>query len=180
MDTSIVDGISEEILTQAFIAYPIPLSQSISNIHYSQLSNSRIPTSFKEAVQDNNWCEAIDREYNALRSRHTWSYVTRTPDLNVIPYTWVFRLKPLDNSGCSFLHKARCCIRGDFQNPGIDFDPSNIYAPVASHEAIRTLLAIAAANGLIVEGGDVSNAYLYGDIDVPIFMEQPTDSTGIQ
>lgn len=51
---------------------------------------------------------------------------------------------------------------------------------MASHEAIRLLLAFAAGEGHIIEGADIGNAYLYGDIDVPIIIEQPTDSYGIE
>lgn len=32
---------------------------------------------------------------------------------------------------------------------------------------------------LIIEVVDVSNAYLYGDIDFPVYMEQATDSPGV-
>ena len=38
------------------------------------------------------------------------------------------------------------------------------------------LIAFAANNNLILEGGDVANAYLYGSIDTPVFMEHPTCS----
>lgn len=31
-----------------------------------------------------------------------------------------------------------------------------------------------------MEGADISNAYLYGKLDIPIFMMQPTDSSGNQ
>lgn len=41
------------------------------------------------------------------------------------------------------------------QEPGVYFNP----------EAVRTLLAIAAEHGLLVEGIDVSHAYLHGQID---------------
>lgn len=69
---------------------------------------------------------------------------------------------------------------GDLQFPGLDFDPNSVYAPVASHESIRVLLSIAAANGLIVKvTGDVCNAYVYGDIDTDIYIEQPIHSTAI-
>ena len=59
-----------------------------------------------------------------------------------------------------------------------DFDPEELYAPVAAHESIRMLIALAALLDLILEGGDISNAYLNGWLDVPIIMEQPTDSSG--
>ena len=40
------------------------------------------------------------------------------------------------------------------------------------------IIAFAANNNLILEEGDVANAYLYGKIDFTIFVEQPTDSSG--
>ena len=36
---------------------------------------------------------------------------------------------------------------------------------------------MAARDGFIVEGGDISNACLYGNLNTPIIMEQPTDSS---
>lgn len=96
-----------------------------------------------------------------------------------VPFTWVFRLKAINKEGTSFLHKARCCVRGDLQDPRFDYDPEGLYAPVAPNEAIRMTIAMAAADWLFVEGGDVSNAYLYGDIDIPIIIEQPTNFSGI-
>lgn len=65
------------------------------------------------------------------------------------------------------------------QFPGIDFNLDQLYAPVASHDAIRMVLAISPIYGLLDEGGDLCNAYLYGDIDMEIFIEQPTNSSCI-
>ena len=142
-----------------------------------KLFDIRLPRSFNDAVKDPACCDAIDREYNALVARNVWRYVPRTSSMQPLPYTWVFRLKPLNASGSECLHKARCVVRGDFQDPYYDFDPTSTYAPVASHESIRLLLGLAAHEHLIVEGGDVSNAYLYGKIDFPVIMEQPTNSS---
>lgn len=61
----------------------------------------------------------------------------------------------------------------------IDYDPDELFAPVPSHESIRALLAVAASKNCFLEGYDVDNAYLFGNLDVPIRMKQPTDSTGI-
>jgi len=97
--------------------------------------------------------------------------------MNVIKYKWLFKKKPLDEKGLNFLCKARCVARGDLQEPYVDFDPENLYAPVATHESIRLVIAFAASQDLLLEGGDISNAYLYGDLDITIFMEQPTNST---
>ncbi len=86
-------------------------------------------------------------------------------------------MKPCDAEGKKFIEKARCCVRGNRQLAYVYYDSSNIYAPVASHDSTHMLLAIAASEEIYLEVVDVSNAYLYGDLDVPIFMEQPTDSS---
>lgn len=52
------------------------------------------------------------------------------------------------------------------------FEKFGTYAPVASHEAIRIIIAYVASNDLIVEGRDVANAYLYGKIDYQVIIEQ--------
>lgn len=39
------------------------------------------------------------------------------------------------------------------------------------------LIAYAAANKILVEGASISNAYLFGNLDIPIIMGQPTDSS---
>ena len=60
----------------------------------------------------------------------------------------------------------------------VDLAPDELYAPVASHEALRALLALVAAYDLIVEGGHFKNIYLLADVDCDIFIEKTTDSSG--
>ena len=157
--------------------------------HYSQIplalkaktKDKRIPTSFSKACTNPNWAKAIDREYNALVKRNTWEYVKREPDMKPLPFIWNFRVKDTAGSLAEVLFKARCCLRGDQQIAYRDFDPENLYAPVVRHETIRVFLVKSSAQGLIIEGADVDNAYLYGDIEdgMIILMEQPTNSSGI-
>ena len=113
-----------------------------------------------------------------MRDRDTWEYVQQTPNMKLVAFTWVFCLKPLEKDGKTFLHKARCLIRGDKQKAYIDFDPHNVYAPVACNEAIRILLAYSSAKNLLIEGADISKSYLYGELDIPIVKIQPTDCSG--
>ena len=91
----------------------------------------------------------------------------------------MFKKKPLDAKGKSYLPKARCVARGDLQEAYIDLDPTNLFAPVAAHESLRLILAYAASTNLVLEGGDISKAYLYGSMDKTIFMEQPADSSDV-
>lgn len=128
------------------------------------------PRTFIEACKSPDWRAAIDREYKALVNRKTWEYIDRRDDMQVLQFTWAFKRKPLDHVGKKFLCKARRNIRGDYQNLSVNYDPHDIYAPVASHEATRLLLATSAKDNLILEGGDISNTYLYGLVDCEIYI----------
>ncbi len=94
-----------------------------------------------------------------------------------VPFIWVFRMKSLVDEGKHFMEKARCCLQVDRQLAYVDYDPLNVYVPVASHDLIRMILSTAANQNVLLEGADIWNAYLYGDQDISISMEQPTNST---
>lgn len=100
--------------------------------------------------------------------------------MNLVLITWVIRLHPLDCIGKELLHKARCGVGSDHQIAEVDYYPFRTYAPVICHEAVRILLSHAAANDLIVEGGDVSNAHLYRNMDCEVYIENPTLCTGVE
>ena len=172
------EGIAEEILAQAFQCFRVPLREIICNSARRNRKDPRLPKNFDDAIRFKDWRTAIDRELNGLLKQETWRYVERTDAMSPIPITWDFRLKPINREGTVFLHKARCVVRGDLQVAGIDFDPEKLYAPVASHAAIHALIAIAAERKLLIEGADISHAYLHGRIDIPIIIEQPRSSDG--
>ncbi len=58
------------------------------------------------------WAAAIGREYHALMKGSTWAYIKPTPEMNIIAFLWIFRLKPLDAIGLHYMCKARCCAAG--------------------------------------------------------------------
>ncbi|XP_044720120.1 reverse transcriptase (RNA-dependent DNA polymerase) domain-containing protein [Hirsutella rhossiliensis] len=65
------------------------------------------------------------------------------------------------------------------QQEGIDY--SETFASVVRPESYRTIFAIAAAEDLEIEQMDVKTAFLYGDIDEEVYLEQPEgfeDGTG--
>ena len=47
------------------------------------------------------------------------------------------------------------------------------FAPVERTESINTVLAIAAAEDLKAENVDVNTAFLYGEVEEEIYMDQP-------
>lgn len=87
-------------------------------------------------------------------------------------------MKKIDENGLTFLYKEKCTLRGDLQESFQDYDPENVYALVAAHETIRMLFSIETGKYIILEGFDISKAYLDGYMDVRIVMEQITDYSG--
>lgn len=105
-----------------------------SHFNYNGISDGPpLPTSFESACQHPKWSEAIDREYNALIRRNTWKHIKRTADMNTEPFKLTFRGKKLDGNGTSFLYKAICVLHDDKQHEYIDYEPDQLYAPVATH-----------------------------------------------
>lgn len=62
----------------------------------------------------------------------------------------------------------------------MNFDPVMLYAAVVVRESTLVLLSFTTSRHLYQEGWDVSSAYLFGDIEIPIVMHQTTNSSGKQ
>ena len=62
-------------------------------------------------------------------------------------------------------------MKGFGQRKGVDFD--EIFSPVVKMFSIRTVLSIAASMNLEVQQIDVKTAFLHGDLEEEIYMEQP-------
>src|SRR5258708_19436962 len=67
--------------------------------------------------------------------------------------------------------KARLVAKGFSQVEGLDYD--QIFSPAVRFETVHLILATAALENWTISGVDVKNAYLYGNLDKQIYMEQP-------
>ena len=61
--------------------------------------------------------------------------------------------------------------KGYSQIQGIDFD--DVFSPVVKYSSIRVLLALVALHDFELEQLDVKTAFLHGELDEQIFMQQP-------
>ena len=61
--------------------------------------------------------------------------------------------------------------KGYSQRHGIDYD--EVFSPVARHTSIRVVLALIAHQDLEFEQLDVKTAFLHGNLEEEIFLEQP-------
>ena len=134
------------------------------------ISSESLPKSYVEALQVPPWKEAMDAEIAALLARGTWALVHRPRDANIVTCKWVFTIK-YNPDGTISRHKARLVARGFTQ--AYDIDYTETFSPVVRLNSIRVLLSLAVNQDWSLHQLDVSNAFLYGDLDEQVFMEQP-------
>jgi len=116
------------------------------------------------------WRIALEEEYQSLMDNKTWELTSLPHGRKAVSCKWVFRVKRTA-TGEVDRYKARLVARGFTQEHGIDYDET--FAPVARLASIRVLLAVAAAEDMEVQQMDVKTAYLNGELDEEVYMEQP-------
>lgn len=116
------------------------------------------------------WKRAICEETKSIIANDVWKIVDRPKDRKVIGSRIVLRNK-YKSDGTLDRRKARTVAKGYTQSPGIDYFDS--FSPVARLSSFRILMALSSKFNLNVTQLDVTTAYLYGDIDVKLYMELP-------
>ena len=131
------------------------------------------PQSFKEAMSSPEapyWKEAINDEVESILQNHMWELVDLPPGSKPLGYKWIFK-KKMKANGSIDKYKARLVIKGYNKKEGFDY--FDTYSPVTRISSIRVLIAIAAIHNLEIHQMDVKTAFLNGDLDEEIYMEQP-------
>ena len=116
------------------------------------------------------WKAAMDEEMASLHANGTWELVDAPRGVRPVGTRWVFALKR-DGHGNVVRFKARLVAKGFMQREGVDYNET--FAPVSKYTSVRVLLALAAAHGWDVQQLDVKTAFLQGDLQEEVYVQQP-------
>lgn len=185
------DYVTNTVITQSPSALsPVSPSPSVSSgapfpiTHYINCANFSVrhrnflaavttgcePKSFKEAMTDVGWRQAMQTEIRALEDNGTWSMEKLPPGKRALGSRWVYKIK-YNSDGSIERLKARLVVFGNHQIIGIDYNET--FAPVAKMVTIRTFLTIAASQNWELHQMDVHNAFLHGDLHEEVYMKFP-------
>ena len=128
--------------------------------------------SFEEGMEDEHkkkWIEAMEDEMKSLHENRTFKLVKLPKGKRALKNRWVLRIKHDEhNSNPRFTTKA--VVKGFSQKKGIDL--YEIFSPIVKMTSIHTVLGLAKSLDLEIEQMDVKTAFLHGDLEEEIYMEE--------
>src|SRR6266850_4635520 len=111
------------------------------------------------------WMDTCHQELDSLHKHDVYDLVNPPPGRRIICNHWVFDRK---TDG-----RKRACLvaKGFSQVEGIDYN--DIFSPVMRYESVHLIVALAALQQWHMSSVDVKTAFLYGELDEELYMEQP-------
>ncbi|WVZ84233.1 hypothetical protein U9M48_031285 [Paspalum notatum var. saurae] len=107
---------------------------------------------------------------DSIMANGNWEIVDRPFGCKPVGCKWVFK-KKLRPNGSIDMYKAKLLAKGYTQKEGEDY--FDTYLSVARLTTILVLLSLAASHGLLIHQMDVKKAFLNGELDEEIYMDQP-------
>nr|GEV96072.1 ribonuclease H-like domain-containing protein [Tanacetum cinerariifolium] len=92
---------------------PRPSQNFKSFCFVSALNKSIGPSTYKDAILDDNWVNDMNNEIEALNKNHTWDITKLPSGRKPIRCKWIYKIER---------YKARLVVKGFNQKEGIDYD----------------------------------------------------------
>ena len=137
------------------------------------LSIDEDPVSFREAMESCNsdkWLNAMNEEIKSMSDNKVWDLVELPEGYKTVGSKWVFKTKR-DSKGNIERYKARLVAKGFTQKDGINYKET--FAPVSKKDSLRIVLALVAHYDLELHQMDVKTAFLNGELEEEVYMDQP-------
>jgi hypothetical protein len=128
------------------------------------------PICFEDAIGHALWDKAMDEEMAALDANMTWELVPLPEGKKAIGCKWVYKVKH-NSDGSISMYKARLVAKGYAQTHGIDYEET--FAPVAKMATMKAVITVAASKGWLLHQMDVKNAFLHGELQEEVYLDQP-------
>ena len=154
-------------LISSFCTYNHLSSQSCSFI--ASLDSISLPNTFQEALSHPGWRSAMIEEMDALNGNGTWNLVHLPTGKKAIGCCGVFAVKVNPDGSIARL-KARLVVKGYAQTYGVDY--SDTFSPVAKMTYVRLFISLPATHNWDLHQLDIKNAFLDGDLQEEVYMEQ--------
>lgn len=91
------------------------------------------PATYKHAVKEKPWEEAIKSEIDSIERNNTWKLMELPSGHKPIRLKWLYKLK-MNTDGEIVKYKVRLVAKGYVQRQGVDFE--EVYAPVTGMETV--------------------------------------------
>ena len=116
------------------------------------------------------WKVALEDEMESMKVNQVWSLVDLPSARKAIGNKWILKIKRKADSSID-RYKARLVAKGYTQQEGLDYEET--FSPVVKFTSIRLIIAIVAYLDLELHQMDVKTAFLNGELEEEIYMEQP-------
>ena len=140
---------------------------------YCSMAVGEEPATMKQAMESEHkedWAAALKEEHNSIARAGTFELVDRPKGKKVLRSKYVLKIKR-NQDGTVNKFKVRLVMLGNMQVEGEDY--TETFAPVMKYQSLRTILALACEEGMHVHQMDVKTAFLNGDLNEEVYMEQP-------
>ena len=154
-----------------------PINSKLAKVQHTTFSTEVAldPLSLAEAKASSewpDWSKALETEYALLRKHQVFGEVSTELTKPLVGHKLIFSRK-FDANGKLLRFKVRLVAQGFSQRPGEDFDQT--YALVLNITSFRYLLAFAIHFKLKIFLMDVVTTYLYGNLDMLLYISPPSD-----
>lgn len=136
--------------------------------HMAQVMATEDPCHFEEAMRNVKWRQAMDSEINSIEKNKTWTLTELPAGAKKIGVKLVYKTK-YNEHGEIDKHKALLVAKGYSQKHGIDY--TEVFAPLARMDTVRTIIALATQNGWKIFQLDVKSAFLHRELSENVYVE---------
>ena len=109
-------------------------------------------------------------ELVSMDRNQVWDIVELPSGKRPIGCKWIYKTK-LNPDGSIEQYKSRLVEKGFTQREGIDYYET--YAPISSKDSLRIVMALVAHFDLELHQMDVKTAFLNGELNEEMYMQQP-------